>query len=101
MQSDGVSDGVNTQASTEAGTEASTEVSTEARKEIKLTSERLNNLLEFCVTPRTRIEMQSHCNIKTEKYFRTQILTPMLSAGLIKRTIPNKPNSPKQKYIRA
>lgn len=87
--------------STEAGTEASTEASTEAndiRKEIKLDDKRLKQLLDFCMIPRTRLEMQTYCNIKTEKYFRRNILQPMLTAGILQRTIPEKPNSPKQKY---
>lgn len=82
----------------------STGVSTEAskkRKEIKLDDKRLRQLLEFCIIPRTRAEMQVCCNIKTEKYFRKNILQPMLAAGLLQRTIPDKPNSPKQQYVKA
>lgn len=84
-------------------TEVSTEVSTEATTEveIKLSSEKLHNLLDYCSTPRTRAEMQLFCEIKTEKYFREKILQPMLVAGMIKRTIPDKPRSSKQKYIKA
>ena len=84
-------------------TEVSTEVSTEATTEveIKLSSEKLHNLLNYCSTPRTRAEMQLFCEIKTEKYFREKILQPMLVAGMIKRTIPDKPKSSKQKYIKA
>jgi ATP-dependent DNA helicase RecG len=83
---------------TEASTEAGTEVTTEAVI-IKLDDERLANLLEFCKVPRTRTEMQECCGIKTEKYFRENVLTPLLRKGLIQRTIPDKPKSPKQKYI--
>lgn len=82
-----------------SSTEVDTEVSTEV--EIKLSSEKLHNLLDYCLTPRTRAEMQLFCEIKTEKYFREKILQPMLAAGIIKRTIPNKPRSSKQKYIKA
>lgn len=90
----GSSSVLNTGNSTEAATEAATEA------EIKLSADKLNSLLAFCSVPRTRAEMQLHCNIKTEKYFRENILKPMLTSGLIKRTIPEKPKSPKQKYIR-
>ena len=45
--------------------------------------------------------MQLFCEIKTEKYFRENILQPMLAIGMIKRTIPDKPRSSKQKYIKA
>ena len=87
------------QVSTEVNTEVSTEVSTEVR--IKLPTEKLHDLLEYCSIPRTRAELQLFCGIKTEKYFREKVLRPMITAGIIKRTIPDKPRSSKQKYIRA
>ena len=49
---------------------------------------------------RSRKEMQEFCGIKSEKYFREKILTPMLAEGKVRRTIPDKPNSSKQKYVR-
>ena len=79
--------------------QVSTEVSTEVK--IKLSTEKLHDLLEYCSIPRTRAELQLFCGIKTEKYFREKVLRPMIAAGIIKRTIPDKPRSSKQKYIRA
>ena len=72
--------------------------STEAGTEVKLEAARLSALLDFCSEPRTRQEMQEFCKIKTEKYFREKVLQPMLKHGMIFRTIPDKPKSPKQKY---
>jgi ATP-dependent DNA helicase RecG len=66
---------------------------------IKLDDEHLLTLLEFCQVPRTKNDMQEYCGIKSDRYFRKNILTPMLQKGLIQRTIPDKPQSPKQKYI--
>lgn len=82
-------------------TSATTEVSTEVTTEIKLESMKLMGLLNFCTVPHTRKEMQDFCGIKTEKYFREKIIKPMLIEGLNRRTIPDKPNSRNQKYIRA
>ena len=76
-----------------------TEVSTEVTTEVKLKSEMLLQLLDFCKTPRTRQEMQDFCGIKTEKYFREKVIQPMLAEKMIVRTIPDKPNSRNQKYI--
>ena len=94
---------VNTEVSTEVSTEVNTEVSTEVNTEveIKLPQEKLHHLLNYCSTPKTRAEMQLFCGIKTEKYFREKILQPMITLGMIRRTIPDKPRSSKQKYIKA
>ena len=43
--------------------------------------------------------MQEFCGIRTEKYFREQIIKPMLEAKLIAKTVPDKPTSAKQKYV--
>ena len=73
--------------------------STEADTEVKLKPDKLNKLLEFCTEPRSKQEMMDFCEIKIKKYFRENIVKPMLREGLIVRTIPEKPSSPKQKYI--
>ena len=44
--------------------------------------------------------MQEFCSISSIEYFRNKILKPMLTFDLIKMTIPDKPNSGKQKYLR-
>ncbi|MCR5321334.1 MAG: hypothetical protein K6E48_09045 [Lachnospiraceae bacterium] len=57
-------------------------------------------VVEFCDIPRTKKEIQEHLKIKSERYIREKIITPLIENNRIKRTIPDKPNSPKQKYIR-
>lgn len=84
----------------QASTEVDTQVSTEVTTQVKLPKEKLKGLLEYCTEARSRKEMQEFCEIKTAEYFRKNIIRPMLSAGLIEQTIPDKPNSSKQKYIR-
>jgi len=54
--------------------------------------------LEFCEYPKSRSEIQNFVKIKDTKYFRKNILAPLIKEGLLKLTIPNKPTSPKQKY---
>ena len=56
-------------------------------------------LLNFCVTPKSREEMQYHIGIQNRDYFRKNILKPLLNAGKLEMTIPDKPNSQNQKYI--
>jgi ATP-dependent DNA helicase RecG len=68
---------------------------------VKLDITKLNALLQYCTEPRTRAEMQAFCEIVSRDYFRNKVLLPLLESGRLKRTIPDKPNSSKQKYIRA
>ncbi len=90
------------------GTEVSTEVSTEVnrkmtvdiKREIKLSSDKLSALIEFCSVPRSRKEMQEFCGIRTAEYFRKFIVKPMIENRIIELTIPDKPNSRYQKYVR-
>ena len=58
-------------------------------------------LISFCDTPRTRAEMMAQTPIQSKTYFRKVILKPLLDSGVIKMTIPDKPNSKNQKYIKA
>lgn len=58
-------------------------------------------MLEFCKVPRTRTEIQEFIEISDIEHFRTSILAPLLESGLILMTIPDKPKSSKQKYVRS
>ncbi len=92
----------NQKASTYAPTtEVSTQVTPQVSTQVKLEPNRLASLLDFCSVPRSRREMQDFCGIKTTEYFRKNIIKPMLNENLIKPTIPDKPNSRNQKYIKA
>ena len=55
-------------------------------------------ILEFCVEPRSKREICDHLgfNNLTRTY-----LNPLLETGKLLRTIPDKPSSKKQKYVRA
>ena len=60
--------------------------------------ERFIPLLEYCSEPRTTAEMMQYVALKDRKSFREVWLAPLLQAGLLTMTIPDKPSSPKQKY---
>ena len=92
------------QVSGEVGGEVSGEVDGKAGEKpvtVNLDIQRLNALLQYCEEARSRIELQEFCGIKSQDYFRRNILLPLLESGRLKRTIPDKPNSSKQRYIRA
>lgn len=60
----------------------------------------MHSLIEFCSVPRTREEMQAFYGIASRDYFRVNILKPLLESGELRMTIPDKPNSRNQKYIK-
>ena len=56
------------------------------------------SILEFCHTPRTRIEIANFLGITTPSYAIKKYIKPLLEDGKIGLTNPQKPNSPSQKY---
>ena len=55
-------------------------------------------LLEFCLEPRSRQEMQDYLGLSSRHSFRVSRLVPLLDANLLEMTEPNAPRSPTQKY---
>lgn len=76
-----------------------TQVSTQDTTQVN-TQDRITALLDFCSSPKTREEMQAHVGIANREYFRKAILKPLLASGQLKMTIPDKPSSKNQKYIK-
>lgn len=59
----------------------------------------LARLREYLREPRTRVELQSFCEISSRDYFRNKILNPLIESKKVKLTIPDKPTSSKQRYM--
>lgn len=55
-------------------------------------------ILNYCMTPRTREELADKFGFATPSYFRKMYLSPLVDAGKIKMTLPDKPKSKFQKY---
>ncbi|MDZ7759594.1 MAG: ATP-binding protein [Desulfovermiculus sp.] len=58
----------------------------------------VEQLLEICIQPLSRQEMQDGLGLKDREHFRKYYLRPALDAGLIEQTIPQAPKSKFQKY---
>ncbi len=58
-------------------------------------------LKEFCKTPRTRQEIIDYLSIASGQYALRRYLDPLVEAGVIRMTIPEKPRSELQKYVTA
>ncbi len=58
----------------------------------------IEQLLEICIQPLSRQELQDGLGLKDREHFRKYYLRPALVAGLIEQTIPQAPKSKFQKY---
>lgn len=79
----------------------STQDSAQVTAQVTAQDERLPLLLEYCDVPRSRDEMQQRYGISSREYFRKNVLIPLLESGQLKMTIPEKPNSKNQRYVKA
>lgn len=61
-------------------------------------SEDIDNLLLFCRTPRTRKEICEYLGLSSVTYAIQTHIMPLVAAGKIKLSVPDKPKSPKQLY---
>jgi len=61
-------------------------------------SEEMDHLLLFCRTPRTRKEICEYLGLSSVTYAIQTHVMPLVEAGKIKLSIPDKPKSPKQLY---
>lgn len=59
------------------------------------------NLLDFCRTPRTRKEIADFLQVKTAGYAINKYVRPLVEAGTLKMTCPERPKSRTQKYVAA
>ncbi|MCG8633464.1 MAG: putative DNA binding domain-containing protein [Desulfobacterales bacterium] len=57
------------------------------------------SLLAYCRHPRTIREIMDHFSLRHRETFMNNHLRPLIEKGLIRMTIPDKPTSPKQKYL--
>ena len=57
-------------------------------------------LVDFCSEPRSRKEMMAFLNLTNVDYFTKNYIVPLLESGKLMRTIPEKPASPNQQYVK-
>lgn len=60
---------------------------------------RLTATLRFCEIPRNISEILDFLGLKDRKYIMKSVIKPLLDEGVLRRTLPDKPNSRFQKYI--
>ncbi len=55
-------------------------------------------LLTFCLSERSIVELAEKMELSDRSKFRKKYINPLLDEGLLTMTVPDKPNSPLQKY---
>ncbi len=68
------------------------------RSGAEVTAQVTAQVVLFCRQPRTAKEIMAELGLRHWKTFQTNYLRPLLDAGLLEMTIPDKPRSSKQKY---
>ena len=58
-----------------------------------------NAILEFCKIPRSRQEIADFIGVRTVSYAITRYINPLVDAGKVGMTIPDRPKSKKQRYF--
>lgn len=63
-------------------------------------AEQVGKLLRAAAEPATRDHLQDAVGLQNREHFRQTYLEPLLTARWMERTIPDKPTSPHQRYLR-
>ena len=58
-------------------------------------------MLEYCTVPRSQAEIRAFMGLSDRRNFRKNYLRPLIESGELKMTIPDKPSSRYQKYVKA
>ena len=70
-------------------------------KSVTKLNDTLNDIIDFCSTPRSMIEIMEHIGLKHRYNMKHRYIDPLLEGGFLVMTVPEKPNSRSQKYKRA
>ena len=77
------------------------DTSSDSNSDNLILSAKQQEVLMYCMVERTSREILEHINVIFHTKNRDKFINELVDAGLLKRTIPDKPNSPLQKYIKA
>jgi ATP-dependent DNA helicase RecG len=66
---------------------------------LELSQNEIEKILLNCLKPASIQSLMDIFNWKDRTKFRNKFIKPLLAEELLQMTIPDKPNSPKQKYV--
>ena len=70
-------------------------------KSVTKLNDTLNEIIDFCATPRSMTEIMDYLGLKHRNNVKTRYIAPLIEGGFLVMTIPDKPNSRSQKYKQA
>ena len=76
-----------------------TEQLKKAESNISESVKRMLDVMEYDV-PYTAVAIMGKLGIKSRETFRKNYMNPALELGIVKMTIPDKPNSRNQRYVK-
>ena len=59
----------------------------------------ITDLLQKMVNPMSAKEMRQFCGQKDATHFKSNVIDPLIAAGLVAMTQPDSPKSPTQRYV--
>ena len=62
---------------------------------------KVQDIVNYCTVPRAAAEILSRMGLTNQTKNRKKYINPLIEEGLLKLTIPDKPNDPNQKYVKA
>lgn len=62
---------------------------------------KVQDIVNYCTVPRAAAEILSRMGLTNQTKNRKKYINPLIEDGLLKLTIPDKPNDPNQKYVKA
>ena len=80
-------------------TQVTKQVSVQVTEQVGELMDRRAKTIVFCTHPRSLKEIMGFLGMKHRPTFMKNVLNPLMGAGLLKRTIPDKPRSRFQKYV--
>ena len=81
--------------------DTSSDTNSDTISDTLILSAKQNEVLLYCMVERSSREILNHINVTYQNKNIQKFINELVDAGLLKRTIPDKPNSPLQKYIKA
>jgi hypothetical protein len=88
-----------TRVETDGNTPVDTQVSTQVNTQVDSSHNVEDKILLYCENPKSTHEITDFLGYKNTKGVFRNYITPLVQQGRLAMTIPDKPNSSKQKYI--